>query len=75
MKFFLVTMFLRVLDPIRDAAWRVVQNHTDLDAVARFANERLARGGMSVRVVPGPLPRVPMAPKANTARSADSMLN
>lgn len=57
---------IRVLDPIRDFLWRRVVNNTDQDpqGVALFCNDRLQRGGMSVRVVPGPLTKQE-APKPN----------
>ena len=58
MLYTLAKTVLRMLDPVRDVMWHVIAEHAEKDpeAVAKFANERLARGGMTVRVVPGPLP-------------------
>lgn len=59
MLFSLAKAVIRLVDPLRTAAWRVIMNHNEHRPadVARFCMETLNRGGMSVRVVPSNAPR------------------
>lgn len=58
MLFSLAKAVIRLVDPIRNVAWKVIMNHNEDNpvAVARFCMETLGRGGMSVRVIPHDAP-------------------
>lgn len=59
MLFTLAKVIIRMLNPIRNAAWRVVMNHNHKDpaGVAVFCVDMLNKPGMEVRKVPDNAPR------------------